>query len=106
MPSLAKPPDHFLPPAHGGLSLAPLGAPVCFGVGELLPSWGGSVELGPHLASTYPSGSDSKPDFAGKGQQLPCPGTGGRVAQILSDEADGSSFQPLSPPRREAKVGV
>lgn len=34
------------------------------------------VDLGPCLAFTCPSGSDSKPDFAGKGQQLPCPRTG------------------------------
>lgn len=34
--------------------------------------------LGPHLAPTYPSGSDSKLNSAGKAQRLPCPGRGGR----------------------------
>lgn len=63
------------------------------------------MELGPHLAPTYlTSGSDSKPDFAGKGQQLSGPERGAGV-RMLRNVAAGGSPQPLISTREGGKGG-
>lgn len=67
-----------------------------------MPSWARGVELGPHLASAYPSGSDSW--FAEEGEQLPCP----RRAWwpwSLRNVADGGSPQSLTSTGRAGKGG-